>query len=119
MCEPPPASTTSMTSMLARLARAATAWRLAAIEWLCGLEHPYRAGELSRDELLRGLVPLQAWLGISGAAVAVVACSAVTTLVKAHLLAQGREAGALAFLVPSPRVLLQTFTRPSRGDGDE
>jgi O-antigen/teichoic acid export membrane protein len=66
------------------------------------------------------LVPLQAWFGISGAAVAVVVSSAVTTLVKAHLLAQGRGPGALSFLVPSPRLLLQTVTRPApRGDADE
>jgi O-antigen/teichoic acid export membrane protein len=66
------------------------------------------------------LVPLHAWLGISGAAVAVVVSSAVPTLLKAGFLAQGRTTGALAFLTPSPRVLLQTFTRPSpRGDVDE
>ena len=66
------------------------------------------------------LVPLQAWFGISGAAVAVVVSSAVTALVKAHLLAQGRGPGAWSVLVPSPRLLLQTVTRPApRGDAGE
>lgn len=66
------------------------------------------------------LIPLQAALGISGAALAVVLSSLVTTLLKAHGLARGRRTGALALLVPSPRLLLQTFTvRSPEGEADE
>jgi O-antigen/teichoic acid export membrane protein len=59
------------------------------------------------------LIPLQAWLGVTGAALAVVASSAVATLLKAVFLAHGRETTATALLAPSPRLLWQTFTTPS------
>jgi O-antigen/teichoic acid export membrane protein len=59
------------------------------------------------------LIPLQAWLGVTGAALAVVASSAVATLLKAVFLAHGRQTTATALLAPSPRLLWQTFTTPS------
>jgi hypothetical protein len=63
------------------------------------------------------LLPLQAWWGITGAAVAAVVSSAVATLLKACFLAQSRDFGAMALLAPSPGLLWRTFAGPSPGRG--
>jgi O-antigen/teichoic acid export membrane protein len=79
---------------------------------LVGLGNPARASfadGVGFVVLGVGLIPLVQWWGSPGAAIAVVAGSAAATILKASLLARGREVRTSSLLMPSVGGLWRTL----------